>query len=161
MPVYYFSQNHIIKIYFKHTHTHVKNWMETHQKYTPWCWERLKVGGKGDNRGWDGWMASPTQWTWVWVISGSWWWTGRPGVLQSTGSQRVRHNWVTGLNWMDTIIEELECPSSFSVQFSSVAQSCPTLCDPMDCNPPGSSVHEILQARILVWVASSCSNIHL
>ena len=55
----------------------------------PWCWERLKAGEKGDDRGWDGWMASPTQWTWVWVSSGSWWWTGRPGVLQSMGLQRV------------------------------------------------------------------------
>ena len=63
----------------------------------PWCWERLKAGGKGDDRGWDGWMASPTQWTWVWVDSGSWWWTGKPGVLQSMGSQRVRHNWATEL----------------------------------------------------------------
>ena len=65
----------------------------------PWCWERLKMGGEGDNRGWDGWMASPTQWTWVWVSSGSCWWTGKPGVLQSMGSQRVRHNWATELNW--------------------------------------------------------------
>ena len=56
-----------------------------------WFWERLKVG-EGDNRGWDGWMASLTQWTWVWVDSGSWWWTGRSGVLQSMGLQRVRHN---------------------------------------------------------------------
>ena len=48
----------------------------------PWCWERLRAGGEGNDRGWDGWMASPTQWTWVWVNSGSWWWTGRPGVLQ-------------------------------------------------------------------------------
>ena len=61
--------------------------------------ERLKVGGEGDNRGWDGWMASPTRWTWVWVSSGSWWWTGRPGMLQSMGSQRVGHKWVTELNW--------------------------------------------------------------
>ena len=68
-----------------------------------WCWERSKVGGEGDDRGWDGWMASPTQWTWVWVSSGSWWWTGRPGVLQSMGLQRVRHNWGTELNWTDTI----------------------------------------------------------
>ena len=60
-----------------------------------WCWERLKAGEEGDNRGWDGWMASPTRWTWVWVNSGSWWWTGRPGVLQSLGSQRVRHDWAT------------------------------------------------------------------
>ena len=63
----------------------------------PWCWERLKVGGEGDDRGWDGWMALLTQWTWVWVNSGSWWWTGRPGVLQSMESQRVRHDWVTEL----------------------------------------------------------------
>ena len=70
----------------------------THLK-RPWCWERLTVGGEGDNRGWDGWMASPTQWTWVWVNYGSWWWTGRPGVLQSMGSQRVRHDWVTEQNW--------------------------------------------------------------
>ena len=62
----------------------------THLK-RPWCWERLKVGGEGDDRGWDGWMASLTQWTWVWVGSGSWWWTGRPGMLQSMGSQRVEH----------------------------------------------------------------------
>ena len=72
-------------------------WCEelTHLK-RPWCWERLKVEGEGDNRGWDGWMASLTQWTWVWVGSGNWWWTERPGVLQFMGSQRVRHNWVTG-----------------------------------------------------------------
>ena len=55
--------------------------------------------GEGDDRGWDGWMASLTQWTWVWVNSGSWWWTGRPGVLQFMGSQRVGHNWATELNW--------------------------------------------------------------
>ena len=66
----------------------------------PWCWERLKVGGEGDDRGWDGWMASPTQWTWVWVNSGSWWWTGRPGVFRSVGSQRLRFDWVTELNKM-------------------------------------------------------------
>ena len=70
----------------------------THLK-RPWCWKRLKVGGEGDKRGWDGWMASLTQWTWVWVNSGSWWWTGRTGVLQSMGSQRVGHNWVSELNW--------------------------------------------------------------
>ena len=64
-----------------------------------WCWERMKVGGEGDDRGWDAWMASPTQWTWVWVNSGSLWWTGRLGVLEFMGSQRVRHDWVTELNW--------------------------------------------------------------
>ena len=64
-----------------------------------WCWEILKTGGDGHDSGWDGWMASPTQWTWVWVNSGGWWWTGRPGVLQSMGLQRVRHNWAIELNW--------------------------------------------------------------
>ena len=59
----------------------------------------LKVRGEGDDRGWDGWMASPTQWTWVWVSFGSWWWTGRLGVLQCMVSQRVTHDWVTELNW--------------------------------------------------------------
>ena len=72
----------------------------THWK-RPWCWERLKAGGEGDDRGWDGWMASPTQWTWVWVDSGSWWWTGRPGMLRFMGSQRVRHDWATELNWIN------------------------------------------------------------
>ena len=74
-------------------------WCEelTHLK-RPWSWERLKVGGEGDDRGWGGWMASPTQWMWVWVNSGSWGWTGRPGMLQSVGLQRVGYNWATELN---------------------------------------------------------------
>ena len=66
-------------------------WKEPTHWRRPRCWERLKVGGEGDNRGWDGWMASPTQWTWIWASSGSWWWTGKPGVLRSMGSERVRH----------------------------------------------------------------------
>ena len=70
----------------------------THWK-RPWCWERLKVRGEGDDRGWDGWMASLTWWTRVWASSGSWWWTGRPGVLQSMGLQRIGHDWATELNW--------------------------------------------------------------
>ena len=76
-------------------------WCEelTHWK-SPWCWERLKAGGEGDNRGWDAWMASQTQWTLVWVSSGSWWWTGKPGMLQSMGWQRVGYDWATELNWM-------------------------------------------------------------
>ena len=71
-------------------------WCEelTHWK-RPWCWERLTAGREGDDRGWDGWRASPTQWTWVWVNSGSWWWTGRPGILWVMGLQRVRHDWAT------------------------------------------------------------------
>ena len=70
----------------------------THWK-RPWCWEGLEAGRKGDNRGWDGWMASLTRWTWVGVDSGNWWWTGRPGVLWFMRSQRVGHDWVTELNW--------------------------------------------------------------
>ena len=59
----------------------------------PWCWERLKAGEEGDNRGWDGWMASLTKWIWVWASSRRWWRTGKPGMLQSMGLQRVRHDW--------------------------------------------------------------------
>ena len=66
---------------------YLATWYElTHWK-RPWCWERLKAGGEGDDRGWDGWMASPTQWTWVWASSRSWWWTAKPGMLQSIGLQ--------------------------------------------------------------------------
>ena len=67
----------------------------------PWCWERLNTGANGDDRGWDGWIASPTQRPWVWVNSGSWWWTVRPGVLWSMGLQRAGHNWVTELDWTE------------------------------------------------------------
>ena len=67
-----------------------------------WCWEGLGAGGEGDDRGWDGWMASPTRWMWVWVNSGSWWWTGRPGVLRFMGSQRVGQDWATELNWTES-----------------------------------------------------------
>ena len=79
-------------------------WCEepTHWK-SRWCWERLRATGEGDNRGWDGWIASPTQWTWVWVNCRRWWWTGRPGVLQFMGSQRVRHERETELNWTEFI----------------------------------------------------------
>ena len=75
-------------------------WCEelTHLK-RPWCWEGLGGGGEGDDRGWDGWMASPTWWMWLWVDSGSWWWTGRPGVLWFMGLQRVWYDWATKLNW--------------------------------------------------------------
>ena len=73
-----------------------------------WCWEGLGTGGEGDERGWDGWMASLTQWTWVWVNSRSWWWTGRPGVLWFMGSQRVGHNWETDLIWPDLVKYEFE-----------------------------------------------------
>ena len=77
----------------------------THLK-RPWCWGRLKVGGKGDDRGWDGWMASLTEWKWVWVNSGSWRWIGRPSMLQSMGSQRIGHDWTTELNWTENTDKE-------------------------------------------------------
>ena len=79
-------------------------WCEelTHLK-RPWFWERLKAGGEGNNRGWDGWMASLTQWTWVWINSESWWWTGRSGVLQSMQLQRFGHDRVTELNLIQEV----------------------------------------------------------
>ena len=75
-------------------------WELTHWKRL-WCWEGLGAGEEGNDRG-DGWMASLTRWTWVLVNSGSWWWTGRPGMLRFMGSQRVGHDWVTELNWYST-----------------------------------------------------------
>ena len=89
----------------------------THWK-RPWCWERLKAG-EGDDRGWDGWMASLIWWAWVWASSGSWWWTGKPGVLQFKGSQRVRHDWATEMNWTELMVVG-----------GSVAKSCLTLATP-------------------------------
>ena len=62
----------------------------------------MLAGGEGDDRRWDGWMASLTRWTWVWVNSVSWWWTGRPGVLRFMGSQRVGHDLATELNWTES-----------------------------------------------------------
>ena len=76
----------------------------THWK-RPWCWEGLGAAGEGDDRGWDGWMASSTRWTTVWVNSGSWWWTGRLGVLRFMGSQRVGHDWATEVNWTECFRE--------------------------------------------------------
>ena len=67
----------------------------TNSLETTRCWEGSKAGGEGDDRGQDGWMESPTQWTRIWAISGRWWRTGEPGVLQSMESQRVRHDWAT------------------------------------------------------------------
>ena len=86
---------------------------------------RLSAGGEGEDRRWDGWRASLTQWTRVWPNSGRWWKTGKPGVLQSVGSQRVKrlNSWV---------------------QFSSIAQSCLTLCSPTDCRTPGLPIHHQL-----------------
>ena len=71
-----------------------------------WCWEGSGPGGEGEDRGWDGWMASLTRWTCVWVNSRRWWWTGRPGVLQFMGLQRVGHDWETELNWTEWMVYE-------------------------------------------------------
>ena len=76
----------------------------THWK-RPQCWERLKAGGEGDNREWDGWMASLTRWRWVSASSRSWWWTGKPGVLQSIGLERVGHDWATEQKWRNFLYE--------------------------------------------------------
>ena len=88
----------------------------------PWCWERLKAGVEGDKRGWDGWMA------WVWASSGSWWWTGKPGVLPSMGLQGVGHDWATELtDWENkqqqpsfilNLWEGWNDPNTFNQQFS-------------------------------------------
>ena len=75
--------------YFGHLSEELTHWIRL------WCWERFKAGREGDNRGWDSLVTSLTQWTWVWVNSRSWWWTGKPGMLRSMGFQRVRHDWVT------------------------------------------------------------------
>ena len=110
---------------------HVKSWLIGKD----WCWEGLGAGGEGDDRGWDGWIASPTWWTWVWVNFGSWWWTGRPGMLRFMGSQRVGHDWATVLNltelkklssklkaWISSVHHELVFNnfSTLSVQFTHV-----------------------------------------
>ena len=85
----------LYSVFFKMLKQQYSGHLMTHWK-RPWCWEGLKAGGEGGDRGWDGWMASPTQWTWAWVNSERWWRTGKPGVLQSMGSQRVGHDWATG-----------------------------------------------------------------
>ena len=87
-----------------------------------WCWEGLRAGGEGDARGWDGWMASLTRWTWVWVNSGSWCWTGRPGVLRFMGSQRVGHDWGTELNWTEG--KRIWLPLDFKFKTTDVYKMC-------------------------------------
>ena len=115
---------------------HVNSWLI----WRPWCWERLRAGREEDYRGWDGWMASPTQRTLVWVNSRSWWQTERPGMLRFTGSQsRTQLS-----DWTEAL----------------VAQSCLTVCNPKDCSLPDSSGCGILQAQILEWVAISFSRFH-
>ena len=83
----------------------------------PWCWERLKVGGEGDDRGWDGWMASPTWWTWLWASFRSWWWIGKPGMLHGVAS--VGCNWATELNWL--LVKLLSISSTILYIYISVS----------------------------------------
>ena len=81
---------------------------------------RLKVGGEGDDKGWDGWMASLTQWAWVWINSRSSWWTEKLGVLQSMGSQWVRHDWATELNWLKRYITYYICVYTFKLVYNTL-----------------------------------------
>ena len=100
------EDNYFTMLYWFLLYSSVKQEL-THWKRL-WCWEGLGAGGEGDDRGWDGWMASPTQCTWVWVNSGSWWWTGRPGVLQVMGSQsQTRLSDWTELNWASLPVPHL------------------------------------------------------
>ena len=125
-------------------------WKELTHRKRPWCWERLKAGGEGDDRRWDGWMASPTQWTWVCANSRSWWWTGRLGVLLSMRSQRVGHDWATELNWWDwTELNESKNDSFFEHWvLSQLFHS------PVSFSPRGSLV-------LLSFLPSGCCYLHI
>ena len=90
----------------------------------PWCWERLKVGGEGDDRGWDGCLASPTQWTWVWVNSGNWWQTGRPGMLQSMRLQIVRHDLRLSWTELGTNIEKISVVKNLLAKAKATGKVC-------------------------------------
>jgi len=123
-----------------------------------WCWEGLGAGGEGDDRGWDGWMASLTRWTWVSVNSGSWWWTGRPGVLWFMGSQRVGHDWATDLiyNFCDFVFSLKYCifenPNStldFQILLFSIWYQFCSFKNPIISN------HFYLGERSLAWLLSS------
>ena len=81
------------------------------------CWKRLKAGGEGDDRGWNVWMASSTQWTWVWVDSRSWWWRGRPGMMRFMGSQKVGHDWVTEMSWTELMGQDAMIFSFLNIEF--------------------------------------------
>ena len=89
----------------------------------------IGAGGEGDDRGWDGWMASLTRWTWIWVNSGSWWWTGRPGVLRFMELQRVRHDWATELNWTElnlatTQLEKCSADKRLNAEITTYVTDC-------------------------------------
>ena len=128
--------------YFGHLMQRAKSLEKTHAG----CWERLRSGREEDDRGWDGWMASPIQRAWVWVSSGSWWWAGKPGFLQSMGSKRVRHNWATELTDLHVWIWELNHKEGWALKnwcfWTMVLEK--TLENPLGCkeikpvNPKGN-----------------------
>ena len=107
----------------------------------PWCWERLRAGKEGDDRGWDGWMASPTRCTWV---------EETPGVGEGQGGRVCCSPWGRkGWRWLSDWTElrwQVDNSICVSVQFSTVTQSCPTLCDPMDYSTSGFTVlHHLVE----------------
>ena len=130
----------------------------THWK-RPWCWEGLGTGGEEDDRGWDGWMVSPIWWTWVWVNSGSWWWTGRPGVLRCMGSQRVGHDWTTELNWTELILiftsihSSIYPPNHFPAHLPIHPPTCPFIYLPT-LSPIHPSNYLSLPSSTTVWKQS-------
>ena len=143
----------------------------THWK-RPWCWERLKAG-EGDNRGWDCWMASPTWWTCIWLSSGSWWWTGKPGMLPSIGLHRVRHDWATELYWALSkwyLLANLQWPAgpvpSIVLLFHSSRIFASSEVLPFWLNPAGSSFlpgrggacYKSMPGRLALHKLVLCSN---
>ena len=133
-------------------------WEELTNLKRPWCWERLKVGGEGEDRGWDGWMASLTRWTWVWVDSRSWWWTGRPGVLQFMGLQRVGQDWAIEVNWIWFLASHIcsvpSCPlgNYFRQLHSPTAPTSPKTYSPEQCGLLDHSFSD--QLSIMAFLSS-------
>ena len=126
--------------------------------------------GEGDNRGWDGWMASPTWGTWVWASSGCWWWTGRPGVLQSMGSQRVRQDWATELNWTERVLihmhrEVLQSTFPLVVRTKKFACGCGALTTSpvwfLLCSWAYPSLHKAVFKCWVRWDTSSATHFDL
>ena len=134
------------------------SWSEelTHLK-RPWYCERLRAGGERDDRGWDGWMASPTQWTWVWVDSGSWWWTGMPGVLRFLVLQRLRLDWATELNWTEHLSAQWvfkQCHGYWNWCCCSVTKLCASGSFPVSWlfASDGQSIGASASVSILQWI---------
>ena len=136
--------------YFGHLMRRVDSWKR------PWCWKGLGAGGEGDDRGWDGWMASLTRSTWVWVNSRSWWWIGRPGMLQFMGSKRGRLNSITELNWTERSPYKKNNASLFQ---TAVYFSCHAACIMSSSSeslswfliPLGDQVHQPLVKVCINW----------